>query len=669
MSYFLQSVTDQAGIYAGEGGYDIEVGKNTDLKGAVIASKADESKNKLSTDTITYSDIENKAEYSASNKGVNVNTNKDAEYNEKGVTPNIGVKAQDDAKSTTKSAVSKGTIEVRSDKDKDLSGLSRDTEDALNKLGQIFDKKKVQEKQELAKVFGEEAFKEIHKISAKKGWKEGSPEKIALHALVGGIMADLGGGNALSGATAAGVNEAIQKQLNNIEDPGLHQIASALIGSAIGKIVGGDAQTGASVAASGTKNNNMLDSAQVKQLLYALKNAGSEEEKQQIMAQYIQESKPSSATNMGLTLEEESQLAEYLQNNYGVKWQSGNIEISLQEAIDVISGRPGTNIPVNEISRPNSKGDDTQTQSAMSNRGGIVPEQKTIEVMLDEGGTWNSSGEFVEANGTIRQDLPNRGDYEFGKGRIINGYYTDGTAAIKIDGKWYPVYTAPRKPSNNDENVGKEQSVVDKIAEFAKKDQENNKKFILNYEAGYQQSLIKKKELLDKYMPEEGYFPFSEEATIKNYNSNSVAFKLGDMGLMVDELLGMGIGSGKGYNAAYKMPPKMSGNNAIKGTSSKVKGFEENISKMQPGERVATVKTEAAKVAEQNGWVKDRTCSKMNDREVYKDPKTGEIYSVDTQHGRFEKCNSKGKHQGEVNFDLEQTKPADSSGKHDVRVK
>ena len=34
------SVTEQAGIFAGKGGFDLTVGKNTDLKGAVIASEA-----------------------------------------------------------------------------------------------------------------------------------------------------------------------------------------------------------------------------------------------------------------------------------------------------------------------------------------------------------------------------------------------------------------------------------------------------------------------------------------------------------------------------------------------------------------------------------------------------------------------------------------------------
>ena len=66
------SVTEQAGIFAGKDGFDITVGKNTDLKGAVIASEATPDKNKISTDTLTYSDIQNKADYSASSIGVSI---------------------------------------------------------------------------------------------------------------------------------------------------------------------------------------------------------------------------------------------------------------------------------------------------------------------------------------------------------------------------------------------------------------------------------------------------------------------------------------------------------------------------------------------------------------------------------------------------------------------
>ena len=64
--------------------------------------------------------------------------------------------------STTKSAIADGTVEIRSNPNQDISGLSRDTNKALNELGKIFDKKTVQEKQELANLFGELAQMNFH---------------------------------------------------------------------------------------------------------------------------------------------------------------------------------------------------------------------------------------------------------------------------------------------------------------------------------------------------------------------------------------------------------------------------------------------------------------------------------------------------------------------------
>ncbi|MCB5540311.1 colicin E3/pyocin S6 family cytotoxin [[Ruminococcus] lactaris] len=52
---------------------------------------------------------------------------------------------------------------------------------------------------------------------------------------------------------------------------------------------------------------------------------------------------------------------------------------------------------------------------------------------------------------------------------------------------------------------------------------------------------------------------------------------------------------------------------------------------------------------------------------MYKDTKTGEYYSVDTQHGRFEHLNKRGQHLGEVDFDFNPTKEMDTSGRHDIR--
>ena len=64
-----RSARDQAGFFAGSGGFDIYVEKNTDLKGGLIASEASSDKNKLSTGTFSFSDLHNEAEYSAKDTG------------------------------------------------------------------------------------------------------------------------------------------------------------------------------------------------------------------------------------------------------------------------------------------------------------------------------------------------------------------------------------------------------------------------------------------------------------------------------------------------------------------------------------------------------------------------------------------------------------------------
>ena len=63
------SVTEQSGIKAGDGGFQLNVTGNTDLKGGVLASTAaaiQNGKNSLATATLTQSDIQNRDNYSAS---------------------------------------------------------------------------------------------------------------------------------------------------------------------------------------------------------------------------------------------------------------------------------------------------------------------------------------------------------------------------------------------------------------------------------------------------------------------------------------------------------------------------------------------------------------------------------------------------------------------------
>lgn len=252
-----ESVTDQSGIYAGKEGFDIGVGQNTDLKGGIISSTADADKNKLSTGTLTFEDIQNKADYKAGGAGIKVNKNNDAEYNEKGITPDIGMPASGEAESTTKATISKGTIEIRDKENQkqDINKLNRDNANSLNKLGEIFDKTKVEERQELANLFGELAYNEIH-------YMDGSNEQKALyHAVVGGIMSKLTGGDFLAGATAAGINKLVIEEVKKAAnyEPDKMQWVSAALGAVAAEFVSGNAQAGASAAASGTKNNEVAD--------------------------------------------------------------------------------------------------------------------------------------------------------------------------------------------------------------------------------------------------------------------------------------------------------------------------------------------------------------------------------------------------------------------------
>ena len=257
-----RSAHEQAGIFAGKDGFDIYVEKNTDLKGAVIASDAEAEKNRLSTGTFSFSDLENEADYSSKSIGAAYHhygsydkmseKEKNKVYNTIGLTPNISMPAKGEASSTTKSAIAPGTIDIRENPTQDISALSRDTTNTLNELGRIFDKQKIEEQQELTAAFGEEAFRLAHNLP-----DDGSGWKIAVHAIIGGIMSQITGAGFASGAVGAGLNEAVIKALDG-KDPGTAQIVSAIIGAAAAKAIGGNAAAGASAAASGTKNNFLI---------------------------------------------------------------------------------------------------------------------------------------------------------------------------------------------------------------------------------------------------------------------------------------------------------------------------------------------------------------------------------------------------------------------------
>lgn len=124
-------------------------------------------------------------------------------------TPSIPTVVQGSADSTTKTAVAPGTIDIRENPTQDISALSRDTANALNELGRIFDKKSVEEQKELVNVFREEAFRLAHNLP-----DDGSGRKTLIHAAIGGLISQLSGAGFASGAAGAGLNEAL---INNLK--------------------------------------------------------------------------------------------------------------------------------------------------------------------------------------------------------------------------------------------------------------------------------------------------------------------------------------------------------------------------------------------------------------------------------------------------------------------
>ena len=258
-----QSVTDQAGIYAGSEGFNITVKGNTDLKGAVIDSRAPAEKNQLTTGTLTWEDTGNKADYKANGAGVSY-AGKDAKLNARGLTPNIAPTVKGNADSTTKSAVAEGTVTITNTKDQkqNVSDLNRDTKNTLNKLKEIFDKNKVQEKQEFIGLLSKDLNEAIHKVADQNHWADGSKEKVALHAIVSGMLSEMSGAGFNSGALAGGVNEYVIGYLKRTkhekwmeEHPDLVEWLSTAVGGAIGKSANGDGYSGASETLSGTKWN------------------------------------------------------------------------------------------------------------------------------------------------------------------------------------------------------------------------------------------------------------------------------------------------------------------------------------------------------------------------------------------------------------------------------
>lgn len=268
-----KSVTEQAGIYTGEEGYNINVGNKTTLEGSVIKSDAPKAKNKLTTKSLEMKDIKNEAEYTYSNNGIGYNyygskkkleemKTKDKKgydkiYNNIGLVPSLGVGSKGKASSTTQSAISDGILTVDG-KEIDTKIINTNTENTLHQLDKIFDKKKIEERQELARLFSKNAFEQLHNWQPTT--KDGKVAKSIAHGIIGEVAARMAGNSPGSGFKATMTNEMLISEINKVAkyDPAVAQWLSAAVGGVVNKASGENANAGSAVASYATKWNEDL---------------------------------------------------------------------------------------------------------------------------------------------------------------------------------------------------------------------------------------------------------------------------------------------------------------------------------------------------------------------------------------------------------------------------
>ncbi|WP_198363218.1 two-partner secretion domain-containing protein [Thauera sinica] len=115
------------------------------------------------------------------------------------------------------------------------------------------------------------AFHEIGDLKL----QDGSIEKVAVKALVGGLISQAATGDFATGALAAGANEALVKHLADLadHDPQLTGMASQLVGAVSSAISGGDPNLASNIALSDTQYN-YLSHQETDQLLKGLRECG-----------------------------------------------------------------------------------------------------------------------------------------------------------------------------------------------------------------------------------------------------------------------------------------------------------------------------------------------------------------------------------------------------------
>ncbi|WGG54238.1 hemagglutinin repeat-containing protein [Enterobacter roggenkampii] len=297
----FDSVAEQTGLYAGDGGFDITVGHHTQLDGAVIASTATPDKNSLDTGTLGFSDIHNEADFKTSHSGISLSGGGSFGDKFQGNLPGGMISAAGNKghkEGTTQAAVAEGSLTIRdkANQKQDVADLSRDTEHANDSISPIFDKEKEQNRlnavgmisdigsqvADIARTQGDlnglkAAQKEtgatlpanatekqrqdyLAKLRDTQAYKDvmvtygtGSAMQRGIQAATAALQGLAGGniGGALAGASAPELANIIGHHAGIDDDTAAKAIAHAILGGVTAALQGNSAAAGAVGAASG----------------------------------------------------------------------------------------------------------------------------------------------------------------------------------------------------------------------------------------------------------------------------------------------------------------------------------------------------------------------------------------------------------------------------------
>ncbi len=272
-------VNEQAGIQEGDGGLNINVTGNTDLKGGLIASQADASKNSLTTGSLSFSDIQNQSHYDASSSGfsagettgdggMNYSTHGNTSgKNTGGAAPMLGQNDSSSDSATTKSGVSAGTVTIMdsANQKQNVASLNRDTTNTNGTVAKLPDMQNLLSNQAdmmaaasaageaVSRRIGDYADKMMKEAAAngdKAGvdaWKEGGANRALMQGAGAALVTGLAGGNAVGGAAGAAIASIASGKLNELSSAiaGSHPTGNANMNQALGNIVANALATGA----------------------------------------------------------------------------------------------------------------------------------------------------------------------------------------------------------------------------------------------------------------------------------------------------------------------------------------------------------------------------------------------------------------------------------------